>query len=257
MLSFLLPMLLTAGAPETPLPLAATAAAESGAPATVGSLALGVEIATLLNNEEITLQQTAKMFDQTIPAAFAANAEMAALEEYYPGIIRYMLDAMRPEVDRQVAARLPELWNRLGAVYSGALTDTEMRELLTFYRSPTGRWLIESLAAGSDVTKMVESIIANPDAGVTASDLKIAIQDSARDDLARTMTKQRTTDILRLATTPAGRKVRALNPKLLEVAAAWSNETTPEEDARLNAIVESVVKKFIDAPENDKSRQSK
>src|SRR3546814_7697003 len=69
------------------------------------------------------------------------------------------------------------------------------------------------------------------------------------------MTKERERDILRMYATPAGRKTVALNSRLLEIGAAWSNESTPEEDARLNEIVEGVIAEFMNASENKTSRQ--
>src|SRR3546814_3936381 len=93
-------------------------------------------------------------------------------------------------------------------------------------------------------------------ASITSVDLKATVTDSVERDLKRTMTKERERDILRMYATPAGRKTVALNSRLLEIGAAWSNESTPEEDARLNEIVEGVIAEFMNASENKTSRQS-
>jgi len=221
-----------------------------------GSMALGLEMASLLNNADSTSRQMVKVFDETMPSVLAANPDLAELETEYPGILKRMIEAMRPEIERQVVGGLPVLWDRMAAVYAGALTDAEMREMLVFYRSPTGQWLIESVAEGADFSKLMANLIENEEASITADDLKAAVAESVERDVKRTMTKERSRDILRMFSTPAGRKTVALNSRLLEIGAAWSNESTPEDDARLNEILEGAIAEFIDASEDKTSRQS-
>lgn len=254
MLTLLFSMALAAGAPEATPPTQLVPA--PAATPMQGSLALGVEIATLLNNAESTRRQTTKVFDETMPAVLADDPNVAALEVEFPGITQRMLDAMQSEVETQVVAGLPDLWNRLGTIYAGSLTDAEMRELLIFYRSPTGQWLIDGIVTGADFSKWLGTVMTNPDVEITAGDLRSAVQGGhVQAGLVRTMTAEREADLRKLFATSAGRKVLALNPKLLEVGAAWSNESTPEEDARIDAIVDGVIAEFIDAPEDKSSRQ--
>ena len=250
MLALLLSMALAPDAtPTRATPVSVAAPAQ-------GSLALGVEIAALLNNAESTSRQMVKLFDETMPSVLAANPDMAELEAEYPGIIQRMIEAMRPEVEKQVVGGLPALWDRMAAIYASALTDAEMREMLAFYRSPTGQWLIESIAEGADLSKLMGNLLEKDDASITPGDLRVVVADSVERDLKRTMTKERERDILRMYASPAGRKTTALNSRLLEVGAAWSNESTPEEDARLNEILEGVVAEFVNASKNKTSRQS-
>lgn len=251
MFALLLTMALAPDAPPPPRLAPASAAAPAQ-----GSLALGVEIASLLNNADSTSRQMVKLFDETMPSTLAANRDLAALEAEYPGIIKRMIEAMRPEVERQVIGGLPVLWDRMAAVYAGAMTDAEMREMLAFYRSPTGQWLIESIGEGADLSKLMANLLENENASITSGDLNAVVTASVERDLKRTLTKERERDILRMYASPAGRKITALNPKLLEIGAAWSNESTPEEDARLSEIVEGVVAEFMNASEDKTSRQS-
>lgn len=251
----MLALLLTMSfAPDAPPPARLTPVSVA-APAQ-GSLALGKEMASLLNDAESTNRQMVKLFDETMPSVLAANPDVAELEAEYPGMIKRMIEAMRPEIERQVRDGLPVLWDRLAAVYAGALTDAEMREMLAFYRSPTGQWLIESIAEGVDLSKLMTNMLENEDAAITSGDLKTVINDSVERDLKRGMTKERERDIRRMYATPAGRKTVALNPRLLEIGAAWSNESTPEDDARLNEILEGVIAEFMNASGNKTSRQS-
>ena len=222
-------------------------AAQAAAQATPGSLALGVEIATLLNSEEITLSQAKKLFDETMPAAFAKEPGFAALEAEFPGVIDEVLTAIRPELEKQVIDSLPDLWGRLGAAYAGSLTDAEMRQMLAFYRSDTGRWLIDQIATNADFSSLLDTMIRNSDTNVVPRDLNIALQKPVLDNVARTMTRQREADLRAMLATSAGRKIGALNPKLLAIATEWTNEPDPEGEKRIDAIMEAVLGKYIDA----------
>lgn len=130
-----------------------------------------------------------------------------------------------------------------------------MRQMLLFYRSDTGRWLIDQIATGVDFSGMIDTMIKNPEARVTPDDLRNSLQGAAVTGVVRTMTKQREADLRAMLATSAGRKIRALNPRLLAIAAAWSNEPDPEGDARIDAIVEGVIGKYIDA-DDDKAERS-
>lgn len=231
-------------------PIAAPPPSISASPAhvapTPAAQVLGREIATLLNSREITLSQTSRMFDETMPKVLAANADYQVIEKAYPGYTAAILTAMRPEIERDLAERLPVLWARLGGVYADAMSEGEMRDALAFYRTPTGSWLIAQVVAGSDPTALIQRSIADPDAKVGANDLRDAITKPAISRLSKDMTPERAKDILRFGATSAGQKLRAANPRLLEAAAGWSNEMSAQSGKRLEATVLQAAKQFIE-----------
>lgn len=223
---------------------AIAAPVERAAPVTAQAdarIALGREIAQLLNSEAITIAQTRRMFDETMPGVFAQDPNLGAMEKQYPGIIRHMIDAMRPEILRNVTSELPELWDRLAPIYAGALTEAEMRESLAFYRSPTGVWLIDTMANNADFSSALGRVVTDPNREITAADLKAGAVDSTIGAVAGGMTAERGRAIMAFHGTSAGQKMRALQPKLLEVSAAWSNETDPAAEARVQKIVQDAV----------------
>jgi len=208
-------------------------------------MTLGREIAALLNSEAITVAQTRRMFDTTMPDLFGKDPNLAMLEQQYPGIIRQMIDAMRPEILRNVTTQLPELWGLLAPVYAETLTEAEMRESLAFYRSPTGVWLVDTMANNADFSVAMSRLMANPDRKMEAADLKIGAVDSTVGAVAKDMNPDRARAIMAFAATPAGRKMRSIQPRLLEIGTAWSNESDPATDARVEKIVEQSLTQFI------------
>lgn len=210
-----------------------------------GRVALGREIAALLNSEAITAAQTRRMVDTTMPDLFRKDPNLGELEKKYPGIIRHMVDSVRPEILRNVTNQLPDLWDRLAPVYAGALTETEMRESLAFYRSPTGVWLIDTMANNADFTQAMGRMMQDPDGKLEAADLKAGAVDASMGALIQGMNADRMRAVMAFATTPAGLKMRSIQPKLLEISTDWANESDPDTDARVATIVGDSLTKFI------------
>ncbi len=208
-------------------------------------MALGREIAALLNSEAITVAQTRRMFDTTMPNLFRQDANLGELEKKYPGIIRHMVDSVRPEILRNVTNQLPALWDRLAPVYAGALTEAEMRESLAFYHSPTGVWLIDTMATNADFSKAMSRAIQDPGGRLEAADLKAGAVDASMGAVIKGMNADRMRAVLAFGTTPAGLKMRSIQPRLLEISTDWANESDPDTDARVATIVGESLTKFI------------
>lgn len=208
-------------------------------------MALGREIAALLNSEAITIAQTRRMFDTTMPDLFGKDPNLAMLEKQYPGIIRHMVDSARPVILNNVTTQLPVLWDRLAPVYAGALTETEMRESLAFYRSPTGVWLIDTMANNADFTQAMGRMMQDPDGKIEAADLKAGAVDASMGALIQGMNADRMRAVMAFATTPAGLKMRSIQPKLLAISTDWANESDPDTDARVERIVGDSLTQFI------------
>jgi len=209
------------------------------------ALALGGDLAKLLNDEETTRLQTRKMIRETVPAAFNANPDIAALEKLYPGMIKYVVDRMEPEIMRQTLVSLPQLWARLGAIYASALNEAELTEVSGFFHRPVGQKLVQIMTSEMDFSAALTRMLAANDETVKTSDLDAA-QRAALPELMRNISRQEGTEILRFASTPAGQKLRELRPKLLQVAAEWSNESDPAEDALIEKIVEEAMTEFVE-----------
>jgi len=226
----------------SPTPPTASHAVAVAAPS-ASSLALGREIATLLNGDSATQIQIDKIM-KAMPQVLLADRDSAALEAKYPGLAANMVEAARAPLLRTMKRQMPALIERLGVVYAAALDEGELRQALIFYRSPTGLWLIDTVAHGADFSAMMTKMIENPDASLRGADFKGAIQGAAP-ALTAEMTHQRATEILAFLHSPAGGKIRALQPRLLEVGATWTNEPDPVGDKEVEDAMVNAVKDFI------------
>jgi hypothetical protein len=208
--------------------------------------ALGVEMASVLNSEELTLKQSRKLFDETMPKVLAANAEYKQIEVSYPGFTAHIIAAIRPEAERSTIQRLPALWDRLGALYARNLTEADMRQALAFYRSPSGSWLIRVVGEGADFSKLVQQSIDKPDSNIQSGDLREAIIVPGAKALTSSATPAQRKDIIRFVFSPAGVKIRRLGPAVMQTVTAWSNEPQPDAEKVIEAAVTKAASEFIE-----------
>ncbi|MBC9034421.1 DUF2059 domain-containing protein [Sphingomonas sp. JC676] len=203
---------------------------------------LGVELARLLNSEEITRAQGAKMIAQTFPQALAADPDLKMAEQAYPGVIKALLDAVMPAALEQTIQRLPLLWDRIGTLYAQNLTDAEIRAALQFYRSPAGAKVIQVMTAETDFSAAVKESIESEDNKISTDSLRKGLT-TGMDKLGDRLTADEQAAVVRFAVTPAGSKAGALAPRIQALAVEWANES--ENSAQLQKLAIDTVQKFI------------
>jgi hypothetical protein len=213
--------------------------------ATPAAKALALELANLLDGEEVTRIQLDKAFNQSIPAAMRAAPEYQALERKYPGLIEFTLVRMRPSLNQYALSRMPALLEQVATIYGSHLTEAELRQVLAFYRSPTGAWVITTVANGSDTSAILQRAMQNPEGQIDGGDLRAATTGAAMPALAAGMTPERIKDLLGFVATPAGRKLRAINAEVLAASAAWTNGKNPEAEARITQVVVDAIREYI------------
>jgi hypothetical protein len=206
--------------------------------------ARGLELARMLNSEELTRAQTEKLLDETLPKLLAADPDFKAMEKEYPGITKAMLDAMRTVVVDEVMQSLPALWDSVSVIYAEELTAADLGEAIAFFRTPAGTRLIENITREADLSEMLKTLIADDEAKVTESALRTEMRASATKTVGKLNTEDRNA-LVNFGWSPAGVKIRTANKRVMSVVAAWSNETTPEGDARMEKTMTDVVEKFI------------
>ncbi len=230
--------LLAAGQVGAPPP--ASAVPPVAVTADTERMRLAVELAEALNSEPLIRTQIAKMLNETMPASFAQNPDMASLERAYPGTIAAVIDAMRPLMTDHMISVLPAMWRDVAPEYANALTAAELRQLLAFYRGPVGVRIGAIMAQGIDYSAGLNRIIANDDATLNVSD----IQDGTRRGVARLVRDASAEDMAAmnaLVTTSAGRKLPAITIAVNKRIAAWAARPTPELDARIEKAVDAAM----------------
>ncbi len=218
----------------------------SPVPASAGvRQALAYQLAAFTNSEAAMRVQMDKLLRETLPQQFAAQPDFAELEAAYPGVSAAMVDAMAPIMLEDTLARMPDLWKRIGSVYAAAFSESELQTLIGFYRSPAGVRLLDAMRRNSDMSKAVAQVLNNPDSPIRAEDLR-AGQDAAISAAQAELTPAELDEIGRFEASPLGAKLLSVAPQAQQVSAAWSNESTPELDAKLDKAMQRILSSYIE-----------
>lgn len=223
------------------------AAVPSPAPATVlvpSRAGLALELSETLNGEALTRVQLNKMLDETLPVELRKNPDVAAMEKLYPGALVAMIDGMRPVIVSKTLEALPGLWKEVAPVYANALSEAELKQLLAFYRGPTGKRVIEAMGRGADYSQAIVRSINSGDTKVTANDFK----SGASAGVARVIQESNPEDInamIALMKTDAGKKLPGITAVVLQCSADWSNRIMPQIQPDVNEAAQAAIENFI------------
>lgn len=224
-------------------PVAAVPAVAEQAPS-AAALAAGIEIAKLQNPEDATLAGSDVAIRAVLHKTLAADPDVVAIDKAHPGFAAAGEEAIRSTTMAILKDRLPMLWNRLGAAFARRLSEPELRETLTFYRSPAGARLVRAAMSGIDVTTLIDRQVADPDRKVETDELATTLATSASSAIRSASADDRTA-LYRFVFTPLGLKIRALNPDLLRIAADWGNERSPADEKRIETAVGAALAPFL------------
>ena len=172
------------------------------------------------------------------------NPNLAPVEKQHPGAIAYVIAAARPVIEKAMNDRAPLLYDRLAQIYATNLTEAELQEMLAFYRSPAGIWLIRQVAQGMDMSALFNRAMADPDTKVTSGDVVSAQQDAVISSFPQMPAEHRAA-MMRLATRPALAKLGRINPLLAAAAAEWANGAPPELQTQVNNAMIGAMQRYV------------
>lgn len=227
-----------------PLAVPGMACAQAQTAVSPEHLALGHELAKRNNDEVSAVNQVSAML---VSAAkiFAENKDLRELEKEYPGAIKKMLDAMAPVIREETLRALPRLWDRLGAIYAANMTEQELRDAIAFYSGPVGVRLRAAMIGNLDMNAMLSEVLADPGKDISEKALGASLGSTAQ-GAVRALSSADQQALAQFAFTPAGAQIQRLNAQIIKAASDWSNEASPELDAKLEKITEDVVAKILD-----------
>ncbi len=228
----------------SPLAVPNVAWAQAEAAASPERLALGHQLAKL-NNDEVSADNQISAMLVSVAKMFAENEDMRALEKEHPGAIKMMLDAMAPPIREETLRTLPKLWDRLGALYAANLTEQELRDAIAFYSGPVGVRLRAAMVSNLDMKAMLTEVMADPDKDVSEKALGSSLGSTAL-GAVRALSPEDQKALAQFAFTPAGAQIQRLNSQVIKAVSDWSNEASPELDAKLEKITEDVVTRILD-----------
>lgn len=227
----------TASAQATPAPAPAIDPARK---------ALAYELAQLLSGEAIVMTQVRRVFADALPKGLIADPNIAALEKERPGVVKAMIAAMEPVILRHMKIELPRLWERVTPIYA-TLGESDLREAMAFYRSPTGARVIDIMMAEVDYAPLFRGMAESGDYEVRSEDVNATLMTGASKVSAGLTPEQRAATVA-FGASPAGRRIIALTPQVNAAMLTWTNEPSPALDAELEKVAVAALTDFMARP---------
>ena len=211
--------------------------------------------AKIFKSETLILAESRYAFEGGLAQDLQADPDIAMMEADYPGITSHLLTELRSEIEKQVTDSIPELWESLAIVFSKNMTSEELAVANAYYSSPAGQRLIAATQENTDYARLGKAVVDNPDGSIKASDLRNSVRAGVGKTMAA-MTAEDQSVLIAFSKTAAFEKIRELGPKVQEVSAAWVNQSSPEEDKRIEEIAIKVVTEFIEKADAENVRKS-
>ncbi|HMO75977.1 MAG TPA: DUF2059 domain-containing protein [Sphingopyxis sp.] len=232
------------------LPLPAQAGEPVVANAPARERALADRLSTLLNSEATIIgdvKSDAKAHEFAL-GLFGNNEEVAALEAEYPGIMAEFLDAVMPIVNNSMRVRLPELQRRQSDLYVETFDEADLAFLVRFYESPTGRKLVALTMDNLRTDNMARAAQSSGDLTISPDAVVADLRSTAQaitpqfDDSDMPM-------LIELGSSPVAPKMQAMALRTQQIGLEWQDEYLPGEEEEIEALIESIIARRMEAME--------
>lgn len=231
-----LSLIASTGAIATP-PAIDTPASGVATPATPARIALAKELVGHTQPKEQMVHAVLTGWDKGV--AEQDEDYQAELEAIQPGLSAKLTERGKSELVALVAEQIPQMHDRLAALFAGNCTEEELKALIAFYSSPAG-------------AKMIRSITMSDSGGEAFDDeqLTTAEATSANREAAKEAVKSLDGDewlaAVRFSVSPAGRVVKALGPQVQAISADWMTRLMADFGKRIEPITEEMVKRAVE-----------
>ena len=199
--------------PEVVRPSVTTLDAAEFLKATPGALTgkarVGAELAQTLYSETFLHDLVSKPLRAVLPTMLEAQPEIAAAEKQYPGLSAKLADALNSGFNDILNSALKKAWRERGALYAAQLSDSEMREALTFYRGSVAGHAFGLVGRNVDLTDALKKAI-NADDDADFSDVVTPLIKRSEAMLSSEMTEEEFSSWKGFNQSPVGMKLAAM-----------------------------------------------
>ena len=201
-------------------------------------------IAGLMLPLETAVDASARVAKQAFFEMFKKNAEMAELESEMPDISAALWSVLEPEIRRFTREEHPGYLNMVASFYTSRFTPDELGALHAFYATPTGKKIISALYRDAGSSAIVEEMIQSPGTPVSEAAAKETMREES-DRLVGIFTKEDEASIQTALRIVPMAKLERANAELIELVVQWMNKPTPELDARIDAVMEKAMTRYM------------
>lgn len=218
----LLPLLLTAvalPAQAAPVGLAAQAAPTQDAD----------RLVALLTSDDLVSQLSRQMLDSYLRDEIGMSEAQKTMFAQNPALKEHVAGRLRGEMTPILRQELPSLRAQLAGEVRGGMSPQEIRDMLTFFSTRTGRKLLAGGYRG-----VGDSGAISPEEAEKAA-ISAMMRDLTPDDYSTLLT---------LGTSSAAQKFQTLKPRITEISRRWGEGVVARHQARLERVGEQAIVEY-------------
>lgn len=100
---------------------------------------LSLSLAQAVQPSDLYVAQTYRGYASAIRYQLTQGTPLASYEARYPGLAEQFITRSWPVVEREIEARMPEMWAAMARVFDDRLEPEEIAQVHDFFTSPTGQ----------------------------------------------------------------------------------------------------------------------
>lgn len=228
------------------LPFPAGAQAPPAVPAaTAAPLSRSMVLARVTAPLERHVDMGVEAGRQAVFAGFQTDAEAKKLLEEYPGIDQVLWTAAEPVMRDYIRGSLPDLWVKLASSFEAGLTSAEIDGLIRFYSSPIGQKIISGRLSDRAVTRTVEEVVRAGGNELSEKSAR-ALASEGNAAVVASMSAEEHREVSRMLSFMSMEKLAAVGREVQRITLQWTNEPTPELDARLEKVAGEAVRRYVE-----------
>lgn len=246
--------LMAAAMPALAAPSAPPTAAGSkiaAKPADAKTMEAARRLARLLNPEQAQVDATVRMIDSSFIPALAADENVRAMEQNYPGMLKRIGTDLKPLFEQHTRRILPQFIEGYAAIYAADFSADELNDLYGLYSSPPGQRLLATMMANLSMDSLVKEAVSSPDAQSSLSAVR-ADHDRSVAAAAKQISDEDKKAFAMLMTKPYFPRMLLVGPKLRKLEQDMINEPDAALDAEIEAVIEKSITEHIAAAEKSK-----
>lgn len=233
-----LSLIASTGAFATPPAIVAPAPAPDAAtPATPARMALAKELVGHTQPKELMLHAVLTGWDKGVAEQDADY--QAELEAIQPGLGARLTERGKAELVALVAEQIPQMHDRLAALFAGNCTEEELKSLIAFYSSPAGAKMIRSITMSDSGREAFD------DETLTTAEATSANRAAAK-DAVKALDGDEWLAAVQFSASPGGRAVKELGPQVQAISAEWMTRLMADFGKRIESITEEMVKRAVE-----------
>ncbi|MGH6705192.1 MAG: DUF2059 domain-containing protein [Sphingomicrobium sp.] len=215
---------------DTPMHSAAT-------PATPVRMELAKELVGYTQPKELMLHAVLTGWEKGV--AEQDEDYQADLEAIQPGLGAKLAERGKAELVTLVAEQIPQMHERLAALFAGNCTEEELKSLIAFYSSPAGAKMIRSITMSDSGEEAFD------DEQLTTAEATSANRKAAK-EAVKLLDGDEWLAAVKFSVSPGGRVVKALGPQVQAISAEWMTRLMADFGKRIESITEEMVKRAVE-----------